>query len=84
MKKDFGSLMQMMEKVAPAAGFPEVYSLMRTHQIDRRLSEMVRMGLEMLSMTGMTCNEKVRGRLRYVMGNEIADIMLACCSDSYI
>ena len=71
LKRDFSSLMQMMEKVAPAAGFPEVYSLMRTNQIDRRLSEMVRIALDTLSMSGMTCNDKVPGSLRYVMGKKI-------------
>ena len=71
LKDSMGSLMQLLEKVAPAAGFPEVYHIIKTHNLDKRLVNMARWGLDALRDVGMTCNkgsENGNKRLSYRMG----------------
>ncbi|XP_063681894.1 uncharacterized protein LOC134816831 isoform X2 [Bolinopsis microptera] len=68
LKNDMASLMQMLEKVAPAAGFPEVYSLMKTHHLDKKITDVAMMGLDLLKRSGITCNSgEDNKRVRYTM-----------------
>ena len=71
LRDDLTSLMQVFEKVAPAAGFPEVYSLMKTHHMDKKITHFARMGLGLLQRIGLTCNDNNKDRrmppIQYIM-----------------
>ena len=69
LKNEMASLMHMLEKVAPAAGFPEVYSLMKRHHLDKKMTDMAMMVLDLLKRSGITCNNSEDNkRIRYIMG----------------